>query len=141
MVEHSVEERNLRHLRILVRLQELELYNHRNVHDPEKEAQHWHPRRGEGMPSPSLRDPSPRSQRREVPNSDTSNLVPEVPDPLLALGADPDDLDTRKRLPHSLIGTSVPVIGLVLDVVIELDPLSSVHGPAGRSHLMSAQRG
>ena len=32
-LEHSVEERNLRPLHVLVGLQELELYNHKDVHN------------------------------------------------------------------------------------------------------------
>ena len=54
----------------------------------------WHPRRGEGMPSPSPRSPSPRRQRGKIKRSDTRTPVPVVKDTILAPSADPDDLDT-----------------------------------------------
>ena len=54
----------------------------------------------------------------------TSNLMPVVADPLLVQRTDPDDLDTRTRLPRGLVGTSVPEAGLAR--IIELHPLEPV---------------
>ena len=78
------------------------------------------------MPSPSPRSPSLRRQRRENIRTDTSTPVP-VPDtsPFLLL-PDQHDLDTSRRLPQGLVGTSVPAVGLALEVVVELDPLNGV---------------
>ena len=72
----------------------------------------------------------------------TSDLVEEPHTPSCILLRDPDDLDTRRRVPSGRVGTSVP--GLASDAVTHHDPLDGtvgVHGLAGTSHLMSAQRG
>ena len=83
----------------------------------------WHPGRGEGMPITSPLSPSLRRQRRKVIRTDTSNLVPEVEDPLLIPSSDPDDLDALRREPGGQTSTPVPVVGVALDVVVELNPL------------------
>ena len=74
----------------------------------------------------------------------TSDLV-EVPHhPSITPPSHPDDLDTRRRAPSGLTGASVPIVGLVSFANMQLDPLDGtvgVHGLAGTSHLMSAQRG
>ena len=53
-------------------------------------------------------------------------------------------LNTRLRAPRGRPGASVPVAGLVRFADMQLDPLVGtvgVHGRAGTSLLMSAQRG
>ena len=68
------------------------------------------------MPS-SPRDASLGRQRREDVRTGTGAPVP-VPDPtILVFLADPDHLDTRRRLPHGQVGTPVPEVGPACGVV------------------------
>ena len=76
--------------------------------------------------------------------SEMSDLVP-VPQDLIGTHLpDPDDLNTQRSAPSGLTGASVPEVGLISVAVMQPDPdigTAGVHGLAGTSHLMSAQRG
>ena len=80
------------------------------------------------MPSPSPRSPSARRKRREIPSTDTCFPVPVADLPLSVPHADPDDLDALKKEPGGQTSTSVRVVGLALDVVVELNHTSQPLG-------------
>ena len=71
---------------------------------------------------------SARRKRREVIRTDTRNLVPVERETHLILSTDPDDLDALRREPGGQTSTSVPVVGLALDAVVELNPLIRTTG-------------
>ena len=86
----------------------------------------WHPRWGEGMPSPSPRDQSARRKRWEVISADTSFLVPAPNPPCSRLLADPDNLDAVRWGPAGLVEASVPTEGFA--PLGELHPLVGTDG-------------
>ena len=76
--------------------------------------------------------------------SETSDLVPVPHIPSFRLLRNPDNLDTRRRDSGGRVGTSVPVTGHADIGGTDQHPdvgTVGVHGLAGTSHLMSAQRG
>ena len=78
-----------------------------------------------GCQAPHPRDASLRRQRRKRIATGTGEPVP-VPDiTVLVLLADPDNLETRRRLPHGQVVTPVPEVGPAR-VAVELHPLGRV---------------
>ena len=77
--------------------------------------------RGCQAPHPAAHHPGGRT--------DTHKPVPVVEDPLLILSSDPDNLEPLRRKPGGQTSTPVPVVGLALDIVEELDLLDGArHG-------------
>ena len=73
-------------------------HNRQHV-DSEQDCQKWHPRRGEGMPSPSLREASLGRQRRENFTAGmVSPLEPSVPTQTTLMPGDGFHLVVRVRL-------------------------------------------
>ena len=92
-----------------------------------------------GCQAPHLAAHHPGGRKGEIIRTDTRIPVPVIEDPLLILSSDPDNLDAHRRKPEGQTSTPVPVVGLALDIVEELDKLDGVRH--GRIFELSRQRG